>query len=199
MELAGQDPEIRNQRKRVRMMLLTGKTEQNEYADQPQGRERTEKKHRILRKPDPTLSAREFYLRSFTLGLAVNIGGALVALLMLISGHRPERFGNCINFTVGKNWGGGSAGVFMFTCRRASRRLKEHEHGHSIQNCFYGPLMPFINLQSTLRYLCRLIIQKLFPKKKLPPYDSAWFEGEASALGRAFMQHQSANKTADHS
>ncbi|MCR5089719.1 MAG: hypothetical protein K6C08_09425 [Oscillospiraceae bacterium] len=168
-------------------MQRSGRTERSEYADQPQRQAKTAVKQRLLRKPDPTLSDREFYLRSFTLGLPVNLGGALVAVLLLISGHRPERFGNCINFTVGRNWGGGSAGVFMFTCQKASRRLKEHEHGHSIQNCFYGPLMPFVNLQSSIRYLYRFVIQKLFPQKKLPPYDSAWFEGEATALGRTFM------------
>ena len=140
-----------------------------------------------LRKPNSDLSDKEFYLRSFTVGLPVTLGGAIVAAGLLITGHKPERFGNCINFTVGKSWGGSSAGIFMFTCRKASRRLKEHEHGHGIQNCFYGPLMPFVNLHSTSRYLFRLCSQKFFPKKKLPPYDSIWFEGEATELGRAFM------------
>ena len=57
-------------------------------------------------KPDPGISDREFYLRSFTWGLPVNLGGAVVAAGLLLTGHKPERFGNCINFTVGRNWGG---------------------------------------------------------------------------------------------
>ena len=142
---------------------------------------------RIWKKPDPELSDREFFLRSFTWGLPVNIGGAIVAAGLLLTGHRPERFGNCINFTVGKNWGGGSMGVFMLTCRNATTRVKEHEHGHSIQNCFYGPLMPLINLQSSTRYLVRKGIEIIAPNRKLPPYDSAWFEGEATRLGSAYM------------
>ena len=46
-----------------------------------------------LRKPtpDPHLSDHEFYLRSFTWGLPVNIGGAMVALGMLATGHKPKR------------------------------------------------------------------------------------------------------------
>ena len=140
------------------------------------------------KKPNPDITDREFYLRSFTWGLPVNLGGAIIAAGLLATGHRPERFGNCVNFTVGKNWGGGSMGIFMVTCRNAPRQLKEHEHGHSIQNCYYGPLMPLVNLQSTTRYLYRLGAQKLFPEKKLPPYDSAWFEGEATELGRQFMR-----------
>ena len=143
-----------------------------------------------LGKPNPNISDREFYLRSFTWGLPVNLGGAVVAAGLLATGHKPERFGKCINFTVGKNWGGGSMGIFMITCRNAPRRLKEHEHGHSIQNCFYGPLMPLVNLQSTSRYLYRAGVQKLLPKKILPPYDSVWFEGEATELGHAFMANR---------
>ena len=140
--------------------------------------------------PDPKISSREFYLRSFTWGLPVNIAGAVAAVCLLTTGHKPERFGNCINFTVGKNWGGGSMGIFMITCKNASQRLKEHEHGHSIQNCFYGPLMPLINLRSSSRYLYRACIQRLMPHKALSPYDSVWFEREASELGTQFMnQH----------
>ena len=140
-------------------------------------------------RPDPTLSDREFYLRSFTWGLPVNLGGGIVALGMLLTGHRPERFGKCLNFSVGKGWGGGSLGVFLFTCRDASLRLKEHEHGHSIQNCYYGPLMPFlVNIPSSARYWYRRAVQKVFPKKKMPPYDSIWFEAEATRLGREYFQ-----------
>ena len=83
--------------------------------------------------PDPLLSDREFYLRSFTWGLPVNLGGAVVALGMLATGHKPKRFGNCISFEVGKGWGGGSLGMFLFTCKDAPLSLKAHEHGHSIQ------------------------------------------------------------------
>ena len=143
-----------------------------------------------LKKPNPNITDREFYLRSFTWGLPVNLGGAVIAAGLLMTGHKPEKYGKCINFTEGKNWGGGSMGIFMITCRNAPQRLKEHEHGHSIQNCFYGPLMPLVNLQSTSRFLYRTGVQKLQPKKKLPPYDSVWFEGEATELGHVFMANR---------
>ena len=148
-------------------------------------------------KPNPLLSEREFYLRSFTWGLLVNIVGALAAAGLLATGHKPERFGNCINFTVGKNWGGGSMGIFMITCKNASRRLKEHEHGHSIQNCFYGPLMPLINFRSSTRYLYRTCVQRLMPDKTLPPYDSVWFEGEATELGRLYVNKRLKSRMKD--
>ena len=142
-------------------------------------------------KPDADLTDREFYLRSFTWGLPGNLGGAILSLGMLVTGHRPKRFGNCVQFEVGRNWGGGSLGIFLFTCRNATRRLKEHEHGHSIQNCYYGPLMPFlVNIPSSTRYWYRKAVCALNPQKKLPPYDSIWFEEEATRLGSEFMKNR---------
>ena len=143
----------------------------------------------------PHLTDRQFYLRSFTWSLPVNLGGTVIAGGLLLTGHRPQRFGNCVRFTVGKNWGGGSLGVFMFTCRNASQALLEHEHGHSIQNCYYGPLMPFlVNIPSSTRYWYRRIVHAVKPEKALPPYDSIWFEAEATRLGREYMRY----KTQEH-
>ena len=115
------------------------------------------------RKPSAEISDREFYIRSFTWGLPVNLVGAIAAVGLLATGHEPEKYGNCIRFTVGKKWGGISMGIFIVTCENAPGRLKAHEHGHSIQNCYYGPLMPLINLQSSARFLYRKGVEKLLP------------------------------------
>ncbi|MDO5444421.1 MAG: hypothetical protein Q4F31_02240 [Eubacteriales bacterium] len=136
------------------------------------------------------MSGREFYFRSFTWGLPVNVGGALIAAVLLSAGVEPHRFGRCIQFDIGKNWGGGSLGVFMFTCRNASKRLKEHEHGHGLQNCYYGPFMPLlVNVPSSLRFWYRKAVQRLVPEKKLPPYDSIWFEAEATRIGKEYIEN----------
>ena len=130
------------------------------------------------------MSNREFYLRNFTWGLPVNLGGAVLALVALATGHKPKKFGQCVQFNVGKNWGGGSLGVFMFTGSETSDELKAHEHGHGIQNAYYGPLMPFVvNVPSSARFWFRKIRGKLNPQTKMKPYDSAWFEAEATKLG----------------
>ena len=99
---------------------------------------------KLIQKPRADLNDREFYLRSFTWGLPVNVGGAVAAAALLATGHKPDHFGSCLHFSIGKGWGGGSLGVFIFTCKNPSKHLLEHEHGHSIQNCYYGPLMPFM-------------------------------------------------------
>ena len=142
-----------------------------------------------LKGKNTEMSGKEFYFRSFTWGVPVNVGGALISLFLLASGHEPHRFGRCIRFDIGKNWGGGSLGVFMFTCRNASKRLKEHEHGHSLQNCYYGPMMPLlVNVPSSLRFWYRKAVMRLVPGKKLPPYDSIWFEAEATRLGKEYIK-----------
>lgn len=142
------------------------------------------------RKINTKMSAKEFYLRSFTWGLPVNIGGAFISSVLLAAGYSPVRYGRCIRFSVGRGWGGGSLGVFLFTCRDASERLKMHEHGHSLQNCYYGPLMPLlVNVPSSLRFWYRKAVQKLWPEHKLPPYDGIWFEAEASEIGKEYIKN----------
>lgn len=136
------------------------------------------------------MSKKEFYIRNLTWGLPVNIGGAAVSAVMLMTGHKPKKYGDCIQFDVGKNWGGGSLGLFMFTCKNADDALKAHEHGHSIQNCYYGPLMPFVvNIPSSARFWSRKLISAVKPGVQLSDYDSAWFEAQASALGQEYMKN----------
>lgn len=154
---------------------------------------------KIIRRPDGVkkaahISDREFYLRSFTWGLPCNIGGSAVALALLAAGRKPHKYGKCIQFDVGNLWGGGSLGIFMFTGKNVPERIKAHEHGHSIQNCYYGPFMPLlVNVPSSSRFWYRKAAEKLCPGRKLPPYDSAWFEAEASALGREYMKNAQEN------
>lgn len=136
------------------------------------------------------MSAKEFYFRSFTWGLPVNIGGAVVALAMLATGHKPQKYGNCIHFDVGDNWGGGSCGVFIFTGKNVPEKVKQHEAGHSLQNCYYGPLMPLlVNLPSTTRFLVRGALEKLLPGSVKTDYYSVWFENQASRLGTEYMKN----------
>lgn len=130
-----------------------------------------------------------FYLLSFTWGLILSLGGVLHCIILLISGKRPKRFGHCLHFEVGSNWGGANFGWLIITNKNPSRHILEHEHGHGLQNIMLGPLMPFIVcLPSSLRYHARNIIKKLRPKTQLKPYDSIWFEGWATKLGEEFCR-----------
>ena len=46
--------------------------------------------------------------------------------------------------------------------------------------------MIIISLMSVIRYWYRRVAGK---RKPLPPYDSIWFEGQATALGEYYYRH----------
>ena len=111
--------------------------------------------------------------------------GSIIAIGLLITGHKPKRFYQFIYFEVGKNWGGFSCGVFFFTSQNPSLHTKQHEAGHGIQNIMFGFLMPFIvSIPSALRYWYR----ELTPNKKHPNYYSIWFENQANKLGQKYFK-----------
>ena len=97
-----------------------------------------------------------FWLVQCTWGILTTLPGLLVALTMLIIGKKPQRFGPCIYFVIGKDWGGLSMGPIFLCCENAGLHTKQHEVGHSIQNMIWGPLMPFvISIPSVTRYWLR--------------------------------------------
>ena len=61
-----------------------------------------------------------FHLLSCTWGVLMTAIGAVVALTLLITGHKPKMYGHCIHFETGKNWGGISLGLFFFTSTSAA-------------------------------------------------------------------------------
>ena len=129
----------------------------------------------------------QFYLLSLTWGLFETAVGACLAAGLIITGHKPEKWGLCCAFEVGEDWGGFSMGPFFVTQRGASAYLKNHEHGHALQNCIFGPLMPFIiNGPSTCRYWYRRTVKS---KKMRKPYDSVWFEADATKRGTEYVKN----------
>ena len=127
-----------------------------------------------------------FYFLSFTWGSIMTVIGVIVALTLIIAGHKPKRWGNCICFNIGHNWGGVSFGPVMIVDDRDSEFTKWHEHGHAIQSCILGPLFPFvIGIPSVVRWWYRrwLIMSERRKANELPDYDSIWFESDANFLG----------------
>lgn len=129
-----------------------------------------------------------FLLLNLTWGLPMNVIGGVVAVCLLAIGKRPERYGDCWCFTVGNGWGGVSFGLVMVVAENASNHTKNHEHGHAVQNAFFGFFMPFIvGIPSAARYWYFTITQKRGKADKIPPYDSAWFEGQATRWGTEYI------------
>ncbi len=131
-----------------------------------------------------------YYILSFTWGLPMTLIGLLVALALICLGYKPNTYGGCLHFVVGEKWGGLSLGIVIITDEMVITRTLNHEFGHSLQNCCYGFLMPFIVcIPSAIRYWYR----KLRYQKRniLPPtcYDDAWFEGQATRWGTKMIQY----------
>jgi hypothetical protein len=127
-----------------------------------------------------------FWLISLTWGGIMTWIGAIVALVLLITGHKPHRCGPNIYFVVGRSWGGVELGAFFLVCENSSKHTALHECGHGIQNCIWGPLMPFVVcIPSATRYWYREYLTRVKGVKPwmLPEYDSIWFEGQATRWG----------------
>lgn len=121
-----------------------------------------------------------FYLIQFTWGLLMNVIGGLVFLGLIIYGKKPKRFYNNFYIVIGKNWGGLELGIFFLIDEHESERTKYHEAGHGLQNLIFGIFTPFlVSIPSAIRYWYR----NLTPNKKHPPYDSIWFENQATKWG----------------
>ena len=113
--------------------------------------------------------------------------GAVAALTLLIAGYAPHRHGGCFYFNVGQGWGGVNLGLFCIVDSTSGLHTKNHEFGHSIQNCYFGFLMPIVvGLPSVIRYWYRnMLVRTGTPATELPAYDSVWFEDQATKLGYA--------------
>ena len=135
-----------------------------------------------------------FYLISFTWGLPLTLVGCLIAIVLLATGHKPRKWGYCYYFEIGEGWGGLEFGPIFLANKNASKNIKNHELGHAIQGCWFGPLMPFIVcIPSAIRYWYRIIRKKIGRPCKTNYY-SIWFEAQASILGTSFMDWYT-NKT----
>ena len=73
-------------------------------------------------------------------------------------------------------------GWFFICSKDSNEELKNHEVGHGIQNAAFGGLrMLMLSIGSALRYRWR----EIFSAKT--PYDSWWFEGQATELGTQYV------------
>lgn len=97
-----------------------------------------------------------YYILNCTWGCIMTFIGAVVAFALLCVGKKPQKHAGCTYFNVGKSWGGMELGFFFLTDSHDSQHTKNHEFGHSLQNCLWGPLFPFVVcIPSAIRYWLR--------------------------------------------
>ena len=132
-----------------------------------------------------------FYFLSFTWGIIMTTIGCLASLVLLIAGCKPKRNQYGWYFEAGKGWGGCELGCMCIVNTNPSQHTLNHEFGHAIQNCYFGPLMIFISIASAIRYWYReyLVQIKKVSRTSLPKYDSIWFEGDATKIGTYYKNN----------
>lgn len=98
-----------------------------------------------------------YWIVSCTWGVIMTLIGAVGALVILITGHKPQIFGYNVYFVVGSGWGGVNFGAFFFVAKTSDRLdIHQHEAGHGLQNLIFGVFMPFVvAIPSAVRCLIR--------------------------------------------
>lgn len=117
-------------------------------------------------------------------GFVLSFIGDIVYLILCLLGYQQKMFYDiCPYFEIGKGWGGLSLGWFFICCKDSSESLKCHEVGHTLQNANIGGWkMLALSLGSVARYWYREIFGAI------TPYDSWWFEGQATELGTKYVE-----------
>lgn len=142
------------------------------------------------------LSKKIWWVLSLTWGLSMTLVGLITAVVLLILGYKPSPNLYGWYFVVGKSWGGFNMGPISLVSANPSRHTLNHEFGHSIHNCYFGPFVWFfISIPSAVRYWYREYLVKIKGKNysDLPPYDEAWFEGTATSLGNRYYEKAQIN------
>lgn len=132
-----------------------------------------------------------YWILSWTWGLPMTLIGSLIFGLLRLVGFKPRSNQYGYVFEIGKEWGGASLGPISIVNKNPSQRILDHEFGHSLQNCYIGPLMLFVSLASAVRYWYREYLTKIKKMKysELPDYDDIWFEGTATYLGKHYHKY----------
>ena len=125
-----------------------------------------------------------YHTLCWTWGIIMTLIGACVAAVCSAMGYKAQKHAGAIYYEVGKKpWGGICLGQYFFCSPGATKHTKDHEFGHSLQNCIWGPLFPFvIGIPSFVR--CQKFNSNI--KKGIPneeDYYAIWFEKEASEWG----------------
>ena len=130
-----------------------------------------------------------FYFLSLTWGLPLTLFGSVTALFLILTGHKPERYGYCRYFTLKGDFGGFEGGIFFVRDSSAGERINAHELGHGIQNCYLGPFeIILVTIPSAIRYWYRRLSVRKNAEKKLKDYDAIWFEAQATRLGNEYIK-----------
>lgn len=136
-----------------------------------------------------------FYILSFTWGIVMSLVGLFVFLFIrLFMNNQVNIFkvaGRIAIVFKNKSFGGLSLGFVYLVDNGNSMSTHLHELGHTIQNAYFGPFfILLVAIPSAIRYHIRsyLVNSKRKKYSELKPYDSIWFEGQATKLGNKYFK-----------
>lgn len=134
-----------------------------------------------------------FWVLSWTWGIIMTLIGTIVIGVLRIFGYKPYRNQYGWACEIGENWGGLEIGPYCLVNKNPSQHTLDHEFGHALQNCYFGPFMIFISLASAARYWYREYLVGIKKKKysELNDYDGIWFENMASTWGAYYRKNYS--------
>lgn len=129
-----------------------------------------------------------YYLLQFTWGLPMNLIGLIAALVLVCLRKKAKRYGWNYCFELPINFGL-ELGIFFIAPINGSKYIKDHEHGHAIQNIYFGLFcVGMVSIPSVTRFWIREI-QCMIKKPPKTDYDDAWFEGQATKSGAYFINN----------
>lgn len=134
-----------------------------------------------------------YYILSYTWGLMMTSIGLITSLILLICGKKPIKYGKTFYFKIFKRWGGLELGHMFVRDKTSSEHVNYHEYGHTFQNAILGPLfIPLVSIPSAIRYWYRNFLFRFKFEKycKLSDYDSIWFEGNATDIGKLLINKE---------
>ena len=70
------------------------------------------------------MTKKQFYILNLTWGILLNIVGGIVALVLIIAGHKPQKSGLVWCFEIGEGWGGVNLGLVILVCKDADSHIK---------------------------------------------------------------------------
>lgn len=142
------------------------------------------KKNPVFKAPrSPTA----FYILSFTWGLPSVLIGGIVAVILMIAGNKPKKYGWEWCFELQTQSWGLELGVFFIAPKGYYENLKMHEHGHGIQNIYLGIFNPLIvSIPSATRFWYRKL-RRSIGKPCKTEYDDVWFEKSATQSGQELI------------
>ncbi len=137
------------------------------------------------------LTKTEFWLYSWLWGFIMTLLGVIIFGILRLCGFKPEKNQYGYAIRIGSpGWGGISFGPYCLVSPTTSQHTLDHEFGHALQNCVFGPGMIFIGLASAARYQYREFLHNVLKKKysDMPDYDDIWFEGQATLWGEYYRK-----------